>query len=49
MEARPDLRVRLFLNVHRPYRSTVSEAVLLREFREKFVGKDWARGCPVAC
>jgi phosphatidylserine/phosphatidylglycerophosphate/cardiolipin synthase-like enzyme len=42
MEARPDLRARLFLNVHRPYRSTVSGAVLLREFREKFVGKDWA-------
>jgi hypothetical protein len=42
IEARPDLRVRLFLDVPRPYRRTVSEAVLLREFREKFVGKDWA-------
>lgn len=41
METRPDLRVRLFLNIHRPYRSTASEAVLLREFREKFVAQDW--------
>jgi phosphatidylserine/phosphatidylglycerophosphate/cardiolipin synthase-like enzyme len=41
MKDLPELKVRLFLNVHRPYGNTASESVLLREFREKFVGRDW--------
>jgi phosphatidylserine/phosphatidylglycerophosphate/cardiolipin synthase-like enzyme len=44
MAERPRLRVRLFLNVHRPYGDTASPAELLRRFRERFVQKDWPSG-----
>jgi phosphatidylserine/phosphatidylglycerophosphate/cardiolipin synthase-like enzyme len=44
MAARPELRVRLFLNIHRPHRSSLSEAELLREFGETFVRLHWPPG-----
>jgi phosphatidylserine/phosphatidylglycerophosphate/cardiolipin synthase-like enzyme len=44
MAERPQLKVRLFLNVHRTYGDTASPAELLRRFREKFVCHDWPSG-----
>jgi phosphatidylserine/phosphatidylglycerophosphate/cardiolipin synthase-like enzyme len=44
MEARPELQVRLFLNVHRRHGSSASEAELLREFGETFVRHHWPAG-----
>jgi len=41
MDAEPQLRVRLLINVARPYRSTKSEAELLREFVVTFAGDLW--------
>ena len=44
MAARPQLRVRLFLNVHRRRGDTASPAELLRRFREGFLRQDWPPG-----
>lgn len=41
MEAHPDLQVRMFLNVKRPYKSQVSEPILLREFADSFRREIW--------
>lgn len=41
MEALPELRVRMFLNVARPQGSQASEAELLREFLEEFREREW--------
>ncbi len=41
MDAEPELRVRLLINVSRPYRSRKSEAELLREFVLTFAGELW--------
>lgn len=44
MAERPTLKVRLFLNVHRPYGNSASEAELLREFGTKFSRQHWPPG-----
>jgi PLD-like domain len=41
MDANPNFQVRMFLNVQRPYRSTTSESVLLREFADTFRQEIW--------
>lgn len=41
MDAEPDLSVRLFLNIQRPYRDETPEAILLREFADTFRNDIW--------
>ena len=41
MDAEPDLRVRLFVNVHRKQRDDTADAVLLREFADAFRHELW--------
>ncbi len=41
MDAEPDLRVRLFVNVHRKQRDDTADAVLLREFADAFRRDLW--------
>jgi phosphatidylserine/phosphatidylglycerophosphate/cardiolipin synthase-like enzyme len=41
MDERPELQVRMFLNVQRPHGSQESEAVLLRKFAEIFRNEIW--------
>ncbi len=41
MDSEPELKVRLFVNVARPYGDTTDEAVLLREFAETFRNELW--------
>ena len=41
MDAEPDLRVRLFVNVQREYRDETADAVLLREFADSFRHDLW--------
>ena len=41
MDAEPDLEVRLFVNVARPWRSSLSEEALLRKFAEGFARDFW--------
>ena len=41
MDAEPDLSVRLFVNVQRPYRDETAEAILLREFADTFRQQIW--------
>ncbi|MCZ6691781.1 MAG: DISARM system phospholipase D-like protein DrmC [Planctomycetota bacterium] len=41
LEAEPDLRVRLFVNVHRKHKDETAEAVLLREFADAFRDEIW--------
>ena len=41
MDAEPDLRVRLFVNVHRKQRGDTADAVLLREFADAFRHDLW--------
>ena len=41
MDAEPDLRVRLFVNVHRKYKDETADAVLLREFADTFRQEIW--------
>ena len=42
MDANPNLQVRMFLNVQRPYRNKTSESVILREFADTFRQKVWS-------
>jgi phosphatidylserine/phosphatidylglycerophosphate/cardiolipin synthase-like enzyme len=41
MDSEPDLRVRLFVNVHRKHKDETAEAVLLREFADAFREQLW--------
>ncbi len=41
MEERPDLRVKLFLDVHRQMTDTSPAAELLRDFAQRFQTKEW--------
>lgn len=41
MDAVPDLQVRMFLNVERKYRDTTATSIVLREFRDRFLAKEW--------
>ena len=41
MDAEPDLRVRLFVNIHRKQRDDTADAVLLREFADTFQHDLW--------
>ncbi len=41
MDAEPELRVRLCVNVHREYKDETASAVLLREFSDLFRGDIW--------
>jgi len=41
MDAEPDLRVQLFVNVHRRYQDETAEVVLLREFADTFRDELW--------
>ena len=41
MDTEAQLKVRLFVNVARPYGDTTAESVLLREFAETFRGELW--------
>ena len=43
MDAEPDLRVRLFVNIHRKQRDDTADAVLLREFADTFQHDLWPR------
>ena len=41
MEQYPELSVRMFLNIKRPYRSSESDATILRQFAETFRNQIW--------
>lgn len=41
MDANPELQVRMFLNVHRPYKSEDPDSKLLREFADTFRKEIW--------
>ena len=41
MDSEPDLRVRVFVNVHRRHKDETAEAVLLREFADAFRDQIW--------
>lgn len=41
MDAEPGLKVRLFVNVQRPYRNETAEAILLRQFADTFRQEIW--------
>ncbi len=41
MDAEPDLSVRLFLNIQRPYKDETPEAILLRQFADTFRNGIW--------
>lgn len=41
MDTFPDLQVRIFLNVHRPYQDLTPESILLRQFAEFFRKEIW--------
>ena len=41
MDAEPELRVRLFVNIHRKQRDDTADAVLLREFSDTFQHDLW--------
>jgi phosphatidylserine/phosphatidylglycerophosphate/cardiolipin synthase-like enzyme len=44
MAERPQLHVRLFLNVHRVHGSTASEAEILKKFADDFMRRQWPGG-----
>jgi len=41
MDAIPELEVKMFLNIQRPYQSEISESILLREFAQNFRDYIW--------
>ncbi len=41
MSEEPELRVRLFVNIHRPYKSRRADSELLREFADRFRKEVW--------
>jgi len=41
MDAEPDLSVRLFLNIQRPYKDETPETILLRQFADTFRSEIW--------
>lgn len=41
MDVNPDLDVRMFINVNRPYKDTTPESILLRKFSEEFRNNFW--------
>lgn len=41
LDIMPNLQVRMFLNIQRPFKSDISEAVLVKEFAEKFPKEIW--------
>jgi phosphatidylserine/phosphatidylglycerophosphate/cardiolipin synthase-like enzyme len=47
MAARPGLRVRLYLNVHRGHQDALPDGEVVRGFARKFVEQDWPDGHPM--
>ncbi|HIK10423.1 MAG TPA: phospholipase [Oscillatoriaceae cyanobacterium M33_DOE_052] len=41
LDALPNLQVRMFLNIQRPFKSDTSEAVLIKEFAQQFQNEIW--------
>lgn len=44
MTRRPELKVRMFLNVHRGHRDTTKDFELIREFAHRFKTTEWPGG-----
>ena len=45
MEERPDLEVKLFLNISRPDRDTTASKILVSRYAQRFKDKQWPNGC----